>query len=291
MPSTPAGSQDRERPRAGNVAWATLTGVAWLVVSLVPLRALPRNADEAPGLDAHIYLAMAESPSVFTMPPFGYRLGVPLVAHLLPVSIEVAFFVITCTSLLACFVLAYLLFRTFGFGHGLSLLGMSFVAAAPEVSRYLGNYFLVDPAAVAFATALLLGIERGWPLGRLAFLLLIGSLIKESVLFVLPVLYVKLAEERWIDRRAARMTILVASPALVVAQLIVPRNEDRLLFFAYPVIIPLALAEFRNMQEHIPSWFPLIATLLAFSYFFAPGHLIAPLSLVVLARALMERGT
>ena len=242
---------------------------------------------------------------------------------------------------------------------------MSFVAAAPEVSRYLGNYFLVDPAAVAFATALLLGIERGWPLGRLAFLLLIGSLIKESVLFVLPVLYVKLAEERWIDRRAARMTILVASPALVaalllrfhwggagvdfpyltpwavprpawfgsmeayrdiwqnlfgflvllavvnafasewkpfvrryapyfalvVAQLIVPRNEDRLLFFAYPVIIPLALAEFRNMQEHIPSWFPLIATLLAFSYFFAPGHLIAPLSLVVLARALMERGT
>ena len=112
MPSTPAGSQDRERrPRIGNVAWATLTGVAWLVVSLVPLRALPRNADEAPGLDAHIYLAMAESPSVFTMPPFGYRLGVPLVAHLLPVSIEVAFFVITCTSLLACFVLAYLLFR------------------------------------------------------------------------------------------------------------------------------------------------------------------------------------
>ena len=364
MSSKPAEGARASRPRLPEILAASLLGALWLGVSLVPLAALPRTVDDAPGLDAHIYIAMSEAPSVFTMPPFGYRIGVPLLVHWLPLSTEAAFFFVTSASLLACFVLAYLFLRELGFEHGMSLLGASFVAAAPEVSRYLQNYFLVDPAALAFVTAFLLGVERKWSLGRLALLLLLGCLVKENVLIVTTVLYLTRSERRLFDRRAAAQTLLVAAPALaamlllrfhwggtaavgfpylspwsvprtawfgsmrsyhdiwqnlfgylallavanaitgrwrgfairyfpffllVVAQLIVPRNEERLLYFAFPVVIPLALEEFRRLHGGLSGWFPLIASLLVFCYLFAPGQLVVPLGLVLFGRVLLER--
>ncbi|MGH9324140.1 MAG: hypothetical protein ACRD21_01195 [Vicinamibacteria bacterium] len=353
---------DSARVRGRDVAVAALAAFLWIFVSLLPLRAIPRAAEEAPGLDAHIYIAMAESPSVFTMPPFGYRIGAPLLARLLPLPLEAAFFTVTALSLLAVSLFAYLLLREWGFDHELSLLGLGFVAAAPEVTRFLNNYFLVDAAAVAGTALLLLGIERRWSSGAMAFLLLIASLVKETAFFVLPVLYLRLALPRLVDGRAAAQTLLVALPALasafwlrlgwggastgfpyltpwsvprrawfgsyvsyqdiwvnlfgflgllaaanaftaegraflrrywpylalVLAQLIVPRNSDRLLFFAFPVVIPLALLELLRMKDSLSDWFPLLGTLLVFCYLFLPGQLAFPIGLVLLSRLLLE---
>jgi uncharacterized membrane protein len=75
---------------------------------------------------------------------------------------------------------------------------------------------------------------------------------------------------------------------LVIAQLVVPQNSDRLLFFAFPVVVPLALVEFHRMKENLPDWFPLLASALVFCYLFVPGQVAAPLLLVILGRLLVD---
>lgn len=347
----------------GQLFVAFLVAGAWLAVTLLPLSGVPKTAHRAPAFDAHIYLAMAEAPTVFTMPPFAYRIGVPLLAHLLPFPVEINFFLLTLLGLLATLTLAYVFFRELGFGHGLALLGLSFVAAAPEVTVYLRNHFLVDPLALAFMTGLLIAIERRVSAGPMALLLLVASLFKESAFYVVPVMYLRLAAPGVVDRRAAWRVLAISSPAiaaalilrfgwggafqafpylspwgvqrdpwfgsmevyqqlwsglfgyllllaianaftdrwrefvrcylpylaLVIAQLLVPMNAERLLFFGFPVIIPLALAEFQRVRDELPEWFPYLATLLVFCYLFIPSQLAPPLILVALARFLIER--
>ena len=346
----------------GQLLVAVLVAVAWLTVTLLPLPGVV-SVDEAPGLDAHIYVAMAEAPTVFTMPPYAYRPGVPWLAHLLPFSLEINFFLLTCIGLLATLALAYVLFRQLGYSHGLALLGLSFVAASPEVTVFLTNHFLVDPLALALMTAVLIAIERSESAGPTALLLLLASLFKETAFFVIPVLYLRLAGTRLVDFRAAWRVLLISSPAvaaalllrfawggvfdafpylspweghrqswfgnmeayqtiwsglfgylaliaianafaerwrnfvrcylpfaaLVIAQLLVPQNSERLLFFAFPAVIPLALAEFQRIRDELPEWFPLLTALLVFCYVFLPAQLVPPMALVILARILIGR--
>ncbi|MGH9462788.1 MAG: hypothetical protein ACRD1X_16350 [Vicinamibacteria bacterium] len=347
----------------GQLLIAVAVAVAWLAVALLPLPGVV-GADRAPGLDAHVYVAMAEAPTVFTMPPYAYRLGVPWLAHVLPFSLETNFFLLTCLGLLATLVLGYVLFRELGYSHGLAILGLSFVAAAPEVSVYLGNHFLVDPLALALILAVFVAIEKRVSAGPIALLLLIASLFKETAFFVVPVLYLRFAGARLVDHGAAWRTLVIATPAviaaltlrfawgggfdafpylspwegqrqpwygsleayeaiwsglfgylavlavvnafserwqhfvrcylpyavLVVAQLLVPQNSERVLFFAFPVVIPLALVEFQRIRDELPDWFPFLTTLLVVCYVFLPDQLAPPMVLVILARILIERG-
>ena len=353
-----------ERPAIAwrEIAVATAVAAVWIAISLLPLRAIPRTTAEAPGLDAHVYIAMAEAPRVFTLPPFGYRIGVPWLVHVMPLPLEVGFFLVATASVAIVLVLAYVLFRRLGFGKGLAILGLSFVATAPETTVFLENYFLVDAAACALMVLLILGVEKDWSDAPMAVLLLIGSLFKETAFFILPALYVRRAEPRAVAGSAALRTLLVAAPALaaalllrfswggteagfpylapwsvarrpwfgsmdsyldlwrhlfgylailaaanaftpegkaflrryggylllVVAQLVVPQNSDRLLFFAFPVVVPLALVEFHRMKENLPDWFPLLASALVFCYLFVPGQVAAPLLLVILGRFLVD---
>ena len=361
----PPSSEDFPKPQTsttGQLLIAVLVAIVWLAVTLLSLpRVVP--VEQARGLDAHIYYAMAEAPATFTMPPFAYRIGGPFLAYLLPFPLEINFFLLTLLGLLATLILAYIFFRQLGYSHLLSLLGMSFVAAAPEVTVFLRNHFLVDPLAIAWMMALLLAIERRVSAGRMALLLLVASLFKETAFFVAPVMYLRLATPRLVDARAAWRVLVISSPAivaalilrfgwggavdafpylspwggnrqpwfgnmeayravwsglfgylalvalanafserwrgfvrcywpyiaLVVAQLLVPQNSERILYFAFPVILPLALAEFQRLRDEIPEWSPLLITLLAFCYFFLPGQLAPPLVIVILGRVLIER--
>lgn len=356
-------ARTKEPIRLSSLAGALLLSAIWLGVNLLPFSDVACSTGSAPGLDAHIYMAMAEAPTIFTMPPFAFRIGVPLVVHWLPFSIGTGFFLVTCAGLLATPVLAYVLFRHLGFAPGLALLGLTFVATAPAVPVYLENRFLVDPLAFAFLTALLLAIEKDVPPGPLALLLLVASLVKESAFYVVPVLYLRSARGSLWDRRAFVRVVLISLPAIlaalllrigwmgelvgsgfrepwaaaqgawfgsmasyerlwgglfgylallalangfsdpwrpfvrryapymviVIAQLLVPLNFERLLFFGFPVVIPLALAEFERIRDELPEWFPLLATLLVFCYLFLPRELVPPLVLVIFARVLMER--
>ena len=357
------GSSKSPQPiTAGQLFIAVLVAGAWLVVTSLPLT-VPVSADEAPGYDASIYLAMAEAPATFTMPPFGYRIGVPLLARFLPFSLEMNFFLLTLLGLLSTLTLAYVFLRQLDFGHGLALLGLSFVAAAPEVTVYLKNHFLVDPLALALMVGLLVAIERRVSAGPLALLLLVASLFKETAFYVVPVMYLRLAAPGFVDVRAAWRVLVISSPAiaaafllrfawgggfqafpylspwaghrrpwyggmesyqeiwvglfgylvliaianaftaswrdfvrcylpyaaLVIAQLLVPQNSERLLFLAFPVVIPLALVEFQRIRNVLPEWFPLLTASLVFCYLFLPSQIAPPLLLVILARILIER--
>ena len=359
----PAEAESRLPVKSREVLLAALLACIWLVIQLVPLRGIPFSAEEAPGFDAHIYLAMAESPSVFTMPPHAYRIAVPLLAHLLPLEIEPSFFLLTVVGLVGTLTLTYVFLRQLGFSHGMGLLGLSFMGAAPEIAVFLQNYFLVDPMSIAFIAALLIAIERRWSAGAIALLLLVAGLFKENAFYVLPVLYIRAAEGwRW-DRRAVLRTFWICLPAvtaalilrfawggelvgfpyrspwsvprrpwigsmeayaefwrglfgylsilaianaftdrwrtftrryfpyfaIVLAQLVVPLNSERLLFYSFPFVIPLAMAELERMREDLPDWFPLFCTLLLFFYLFTPNQVVLPLGLVILARLLGER--
>ena len=276
---------------------------------------------------------------------------------------EINFFLLSLLGLLATLVLGYVFFRELGYSHGLALLGLIFMAAAPEVTVFLRNHFLIDPLGLAFTVALFIAIERRVSAGPMALLLLVASLFKETAFFVLPVMYLRLASPRLVDRSAVWRVLVVSAPAvtaalilrfgwggafqafpylspwggqrqpwfgsleayqaiwgglfgylavlaianafsarwrdfarryspyaaLVVAQMLVPQNSERLLFSAFPVIIPLALAEFQRIGDELPEWFPLIATLLIFCYLFLPNQLVAPIALVIVARIIMER--
>ena len=350
------------RISAGQLFAAVTVAALLLVLAWLPLKGVPQSADEAPGFDAHIYIAMAEAPAFFTLPPFGYRVLVPTLAQALPLALEDAFFLLSVLGLLLTSVLGYVLFRVGGFSHSIALIGLVFLGAAPQAPLYLRNYFLVDPVALALMTAVLVSIEREAN-GRTAFLLLLASLAKESAFFVLPVLYLGLSRSRRVDGAAVRKVLLIALPAvaavlllrfgwssgfawfpyrppptlmrepwygnfaswerlwrysfgylailaaanaasaelrsftiryspyltLVLVQLLVATDGQRLLYFSFPVVIPLALVEFDRISLRLPEWYPLLSTLLVFSYLFLPTSLVVPLGIVGLARLLMMR--
>ena len=362
MPPSSEESQPRQTITIVQILSGLLVAVIWLAVTLLPLPGVV-PADEARGLDAHIYLAMAEAPGIFTMPPFAYRLGGPFLASMLPFPLELNFFLLSLLGVLATLMLGYVFFRELGYGHGLALLGLIFMAAAPEVTVFLRNHFLIDPLGLAFTVALFIAIERRVSAGPMALLLLVASLFKETAFFVVPVMYLRLASPRLLDWSAVSQVLLVSAPAvaaalilrfawggvfqafpylspwggqrqpwfgsweayqaiwiglfgylavlaianafsdrwrdfarcyspyaaLVLAQMFVPQNSERLLFSAFPVIIPLALAEFQRIRDELPQWFPLMTALLVFCYLFSPNQLVAPIALVILARIMMER--
>ncbi|HSF17592.1 MAG TPA: hypothetical protein VLK65_18760 [Vicinamibacteria bacterium] len=351
----------RISPQQLGAALALSTGL--LVVNLLPNPGLPVADDDAPGLDAHVYLAMAESPLTFTRAPYAYRLGVPLVVHWLPFPHETSFLALTLGGLLLTMVLGYTFFRVIGFDHVLGLLGVTFLGTAPEIPIYLGNHFLVDPLALTSIALLLLAIERGLDDGPMALLLLVSTLIKESAFFVVPVLYLRLSGAKVLDLRAAWRTVAVSIPAivaalilrfwwvpdlvlfpyltpwsvdrdpwfgsmesyqalwrglfsylallavanafdtnwrlfarryspyalLVAAQLIVPMNQERLFYFAFPVVVSLALVEFERLRYELPQWAPLLITILVFCYLFVPDQPAYPIAIVILGRLLIER--
>ncbi len=363
MSQTPAAGKNSAQIRAAEILVALLLSLFWIGVQWLPLKGVPQKAEDAPGFDAHIYVAMAESPATFTMAPFGYRIGVPFLAQALPIPLETAFKALCAIGLLLTLFLAYFFFLELGFSHLLSLLGVSFLGAAPQIPIYLQNYFLVDPLALAAVVGLLVLVERGKATGATAFLLLIASLCKESAFYVVPVLYLRLSEGRLVDLKAARRTLLVCLPAiaaalilrfgwaddaplfpylsplaiaqrpwfgsaevyrdlwkysfaylsvlalinaasaswrdftrryapylaLVLIQLLVATDTRRLLFFGFPVIIPLALAEFQRIREALPGWFPLLTSGLVFCYLFLPDRPLVALGLIILARVLEER--
>jgi hypothetical protein len=77
--------------------------------------------------------------------------------------------------------------------------------------------------------------------------------------------------------------------AIVVAQLIVPLNSERLLFYSFPFVIPLAMVELERVKKNLPDEFPLFCALLLFFYLFTPNQVVLPLGLVILTRIWGER--
>jgi len=165
-----------------------------------------------PGFDAHVYVAMAEEPRVFTVDPWGYRILLPaLIGALTPPRLIVPAFdwAAQASLALSCgLLLVYL--RMLGATLRASLIVVIAMMATPSVRAVFENPFLVEPFALALLLMALISIERE-TLWAIALSLLLLSLCKEIWVVLLPLVFLKRLREG--VRDASIKTAQVAAPA------------------------------------------------------------------------------
>ncbi len=173
-----------------------------------------------PGFDAHVYVAMAEEPRVFTVAPWGYRILLPglIGASLPPRWIVPGFEGAAQASLIAASGLLFLYLTVLGATHRASLLAVLTVMMTPPVRAVFENPFLVEPFALALLLLSLICIQIGAGPWVIALTLLLLSLSKEVWLFVLPLIFVRALTQG--AKAAALRTVQVAAPAALLALLL-----------------------------------------------------------------------
>jgi hypothetical protein len=169
-----------------------------------------------PAFDAHVYVAMGEHPSVFTLPPWGYRILGPWIVHLFsPADVATGFVRLTHVSLLLAGVALFLFSRRLGHRLVPCWLGVIALGLSPGTGQLVGYPFLVDAPAFALELAFLLALESGAGVAGLTLIALAGALTKETSLVFLPLVYLA-RHVRIGKRRALTELVLVASPALLI---------------------------------------------------------------------------
>ncbi len=180
--------------------------------------------------DHHKYIEMSENGVfAFHIAPYGRRVGMPFVASLMPFELATNFFIISFVSTWLVAILIYYIARQTGFNAPMALTGALLWYTVDWAARfYLFDFWLVDPLAELFIVAAIYAILSRRDL-LFVVLLTLGVTVKESVVFVAP-LYYSLNAPRWVDRRLALKTILLAIPAgalLIGIRLLIPAwNND-----------------------------------------------------------------
>jgi len=169
--------------------------------------------EPAPRGDDEIYERMALHPFGVHTFPFGYRIGLPLLVHLLPFSTTTGFLLLSWAAAGGAAAFAYLLMRQLG--------GVSSVAATLAILMCVSPPFLLvvirqgrnpDIATVFFLMAATYFVVRR-SYARVALTLVIGVAFREAVLFAVPLAYAVWAT-RPIDGRAFGRTVAVGLPAV-----------------------------------------------------------------------------
>ncbi len=176
------------------------------------------------------YLAVAESPLLdYHVAPFCWRVGVPWLVKALPATPEIAFFTIAFVSLWLIGPGLYILMRSLGHSVSLSFLSIPlFYSLWHAVGFNLYDFWLSDPAAFLLVVLIFIAAAERRAIA-FATLLTFGILVKESVIFTVPLWYT-LGARRPVERNLALQTALYTLPAmvalLVIRALIPPLNGD-----------------------------------------------------------------
>jgi hypothetical protein len=199
--------------RGSGAEWrrASAVGVAG-AIALAVLSA-PIRKEQTPRGDDLIYEDIARHPFAVHTFPFGFRLGLPLAVHWLPFDHAVSFTVLALLAVAGATAFAYLLMRELGGERRVSVaLALAMSVSPPFLIVMLRHGRNPDIATVCLmmaATYFAVRRER-WRLGAT---LLLGVVVREAVLFVVPLAYALWAA-RPLDRRAARDSLAVAAPAV-----------------------------------------------------------------------------
>ena len=172
-----------------------------------------------PAFDGHVYAAMAESPRVFTLAPWGYRILEPWIVSLLPFSSAAAgFFWLNLVLMsVATFALSRWL-RRLGFSIGAATLGVLAFVASPSARVLLDYQVLVDPLALLLMILILEELLEPDQLVLMA-LLAVAALTKETSLLLLTLLPLYLAGRAGPVRGLVEAAV-VAAPALGLSALL-----------------------------------------------------------------------
>ena len=169
-----------------------------------------------PGFDAHVYLAMAEEPRVFTLGPWGYRILLPsLLSTFLPPRLLVAGFdwaARVALVLASGLLFAYL--RVLGATLRAALLAVLAMMLTPSVGAVFANPFLVEPFALMLLLVALIAIEANAGAWAIALSLVLLSLSKEIWLLLLPLVFLKNLAQG--PQESILRTLRIAAPALWV---------------------------------------------------------------------------
>lgn len=172
--------------------------------------------------DRDRYLAVANTPFIFTASPWGYRIAVPWSARALSqidgLSIERAFEVLQFLFFLSINVLIYRVCTVLGAKKGLIFLALVVFASGYQYVYYRFNY-----AHVGMAELSLLGWLCWWMYCRNYTLILVGLLlsilIKESIAFIFLQVLTLYWISQWVWRRPdislIRLCVLCISPILL----------------------------------------------------------------------------
>jgi hypothetical protein len=181
-------------------------------VAIYALSALSKR-ETTPRGDDLIYERMAEHPFAVHTFPFAYRIGLPWLVHLSPLSHTASFELLAWLSAGAAAGFAFVLMRRLGAPTGLAAaLAIALAVSPPMLVVALREGRNPDAVTTLFLMmGALFTVERR--LTPLAITLLVGVLFREAVLFIVPFAYVLWAPRLW-DGVSAKRTVLVAAPAL-----------------------------------------------------------------------------
>jgi hypothetical protein len=204
----------------------------WLEAGLVAAVALPllllmdayvRDSPE-PRNDELIYELMAQQPFDPHTFPFAHRFAVPTLVHLLPFSHDFSFSALAWLSTALCGALVYVLLRRFEIDKRLAFALGVCIALSPTlfvVSLREGRN--VDPESILVMLAGAIAIFDRRP-AVFGAIVLVGCLVREAALFLIPFAYAVWADRLW-DAKAAKQVALASLPAVVayaVVRLAVP---------------------------------------------------------------------
>jgi hypothetical protein len=200
--------------RAGSVAAMILMAAALSLRNDFTSQDLLRyQRADLPGFDAFVYVAMAERPDVFTVPPWGHRILSPWLAHACPWLDPIsAYVLLTWAALTLSGAFLYSFQRRLGFHPLPALAAVLAFGLAPPTRELLRASILVEPMGVLLLCALLWALEAGAGPALLALILLLGSANKESFLICGPGVFCALLPRLgW--RRALAVSGLALAPA------------------------------------------------------------------------------
>ena len=190
---------------------AALVGLAGLAAILL-LDALVLD-QRSPRGDELIYERMASDPFDPHTFPFAYRIGVPLVVHVLPFGHTFSFGLLAWLSSGACAAVAFVLMRRFGVGRPLAAaLALCLATCPPLLAASIRQGRSVDPESVLVMLVGALAIADRRP-AAFGVVVALGALVRESALFLVPFAYAVWAERPW-DPVAARRTALASLPGV-----------------------------------------------------------------------------
>jgi hypothetical protein len=205
--------------RGGFTEFALVFASALAVFTALALRTTYltySNPDFRQPWDHHKYIRMAQgNPFDFHIAPYCWRVVTPLLAKVLPFSLEWNFFFISFLSILMTGVVVYYMARALKFSRELAFVGMLlFFALGYSTKTMLSDFWLTEPLSTfVMSLAILCILTRKDVV--FVLLLFLGEGVRETVISVAP-LYYSLNARRLIDPRLAVRTVLFALPAVAV---------------------------------------------------------------------------
>ncbi len=189
------------------IGYACLAAAALAVLTAVMPKEGAAHGDDL------IYEEIARHPFATHTFPFGYRLGLPLIVHILPIAHGAGFLLlaILCAGGAAGF--AYLLIRELAGGRNLAGAFAVLMCLSPPFLVVMLRYGRNTDIATVFlmmAATYFVVRRRYW---QLAVTLVVGVAVREALLFIGPLAYVLWAT-RPLDRAAAMRALGVTVPAV-----------------------------------------------------------------------------